>query len=1154
MFRRIIYLVTILITFPISGRGQAQNSPSLLPEAKKILAGIRLLSSDLSGVVLELDVPEYELVSEIHEAGHSQQILLDGASKTTEVGKPELPVYRALIGLPAGAQVNLQIVTDISENLSGQYNISPVPRADFIQFDAKTGEYVYERDTDSYSMDTLYPSVPVQIVEDAWLRDQRVVSIELYPFQYNPLRSSIHWHRQLIVQVQFMGDNSTQLPVYAGTNNIDAFDSVLQEFVINYDVARAWRVIPSTEIFHPEITEQTSNASDYDPVFLGPRYKVVVDYDGLYRLSYNELQLSQPLESNIINTFHMYNQGRDVAIYVDDDDGDGFFENADSIYFIGEQFRGDYMAQRYSAESTQWMTFTEQLTNGALVPWHPEFDHFMLEKYTDQNVYWLTVGGVGGPFMAEVNGDPSGSTDPIPATYKKTVHAEQENRHWETTFTSTDSWFWEYVTDFLTHTYTTTLTAVAPGDNYAVIRAEMASYTNDATHSPDHHTRFTINNLASPLDEALWDGKSRYRFESQIPQTDLIDGVNELKFVHINDAYSSPYTAFDFFEVDYARLFRAEQNKLRFVGETAGTWRYRAGGFTNSAITVYDVTDPLSPVYITNPSVIYSSGTYTVTFLATHEADERYFIAGGYETPNNLTYYQPPDFSSVIEGVDYLIISHSDFITTAQTLLDYRASQGLSTMIVDLDDLYSEFFDGIFHPLAIKYFLAYTFSHWQNPPTYVILIGDGTWNMKNNNPARYGFTTTYMPPNLSWVDPWLGETDSSNLLANVVGDDILPDVLISRMPVSSSTELNNIISKITSYEKSSPETWQRNMLFIADDTPDQAGDFVEQSETIINEFVRSGYSPLRIYLDDYKDYGLCGTQPFPLGPTCPAVNHAITETVSTTGTLFVNYTGHGGASYWTSDTILLYQRESPSISNDYDINDIATMQNGSMLPVVVSMTCWDGYWIYPIGVATQPSLSELWLNTGERGAVAIFSAGGLGVETGHLTLQEGFYESVFDNGNWNLGLATLAAKLKVYQSGGNFELINTYLTYGDPALHILSPYQVELTPETSEAMALPGTSVTYTFTVTNTGKITDTFALSLTDSAWPASLPTTIGPLPTGQSQSFDVIINIPANVGGGVMDTSTLVVTSLGDRSRTDMATLTTHVQILYLPLLQKE
>jgi uncharacterized membrane protein len=1150
MIRRTINLITILtllITFPLSYRGNAEGITSLSTEAVNIPAGIRLLHSDSSGVVMELNVPIYELVNEYHNEESVQKIILEDAGKTAEIGKPELPVYSALIGLPADAQITLQIVSAVSETPSGQYKIIPVPRAEFLQPEAKSGDYIYERDVTAYSEDSYYPSAPVKIADDAWLRDQRVVRIEFYPFQYNPMRGSLLWHRQLTIQVQFAGDTTARVPVDTGVIKDDAFGSILQELVLNYDVARAWRGVPWAEIYAPGLSAQDSAATVYEPVFLGSRYKIVVDHDGLYRLTYEALQQIHPLENDDPNTFHMYNQGRDVAIHVDDG-GDGVFNNNDSVYFFGEQFRGDYMAQRYSTESTQWMTFTQQLTDGSLVPWHPEFDHYILEKYTDQNVYWLTVGGTGGPRMAEFNGDPSGSTAPIPSTYQATIHAERELRHWESSFTTTDSWYWDYATDFTTHIYTTTLTGIAPGVFTATVRGEVMAYKYNTAYSPDHHTRFLLNNRIDPIDDAYWDGKSRYHFDVQVPQSDLVEGTNQLKFQNINDAYANPpYIAFDFFEIDYTRLYQAEQNKLIFPGDVAGTWRYQVGRFTTSELDVFDVTDPVSPIRIINPSVISAGGTYSATFLVTHDAGERYFVAGGYESPDILNYYQPPDFGSITLGVDYLFIAHSEFITATQTLANFWTSRGLTTMVVNVDDLYAEFNDGIFHSLAIKNFIAYAFAHWYNPPTYVLLIGDGTWDIKISNPALYGSNTIYMPPHLSWVDPWTAETDSPNLLATVVGDDILPDVLIGRLPVSSSTELSNIITKITTYMQSPREAWQRNLLFIADDTPDQAGDFVSQSESIINEFVRPGFDAVRIYLDDYKDNNRCGAQPFPYGPTCTPVNRAITETVSITGTAFVNYAGHGSVQYWTSDKILVYQEDNPAVPNDFALNDIASMSNGNMLPVVLSMTCWDGYWYYPAIFGKTPSLSEVWLNTGGRGAIAVFSSAGLGIEYGHLTLQEGFYQAVFDDGIWNLGLATLAGKLNLYRYGTSLDLINTYITFGDPALQILSPYQIGMSPDSREGTAAPGESVTYTFQVTNQGAISDTISLSIMNNNWPADFPLTIGPLPAGESQSFDVTVNIPADADGDATDTATFVVTSLGDRSQTDSASLITHSRPVY-------
>ena len=70
------------------------------------------------------------------------------------------------------------------------------------------------------------------------------------------------------------------------------------------------------------------------------------------------------------------------------------------------------------------------------------------------------------------------------------------------------------------------------------------------------------------------------------------------------------------------------------------------------------------------------------------------------------------------------------------------------------------------------------------------------------------------------------------------------------------------------------------------------------------------------------------------------------------------------------------------------------------------------------------------------GAVSTFSPTGLGVGLGHESLLIGFYDALFKSGVRELGGATLAAKLRLFQAGYSYDLINTYTIFGDPALRI----------------------------------------------------------------------------------------------------------------------
>ena len=135
------------------------------------------------------------------------------------------------------------------------------------------------------------------------------------------------------------------------------------------------------------------------------------------------------------------------------------------------------------------------------------------------------------------------------------------------------------------------------------------------------------------------------------------------------------------------------------------------------------------------PNVTASGGVYTASFEVSQTVPLTYVVAdrNAWQSPASITRYAPAvDLHDPANGADYIIITHHDFITGAQTLADDRAAQGLRTMVVDVDDVYDQFTDGIFNPIAIKAFLKYAYFNWQAPaPAYVLLVGDGHWNFKN---------------------------------------------------------------------------------------------------------------------------------------------------------------------------------------------------------------------------------------------------------------------------------------------------------------------------------------------------------------------------------------------------------------------------------------
>ena len=344
--------------------------------------------------------------------------------------------------------------------------------------------------------------------------------------------------------------------------------------------------------------------------------------------------------------------------------------------------------------------------------------------------------------------------------------------------------------------FSTILTDLSTDENSVIIRGEMVARADNIYNNPDHHTRLWINSQATPFDDMYWGGISRYRFEENIPRTQLVEGTNTLKLQMFLDAYAGQITDrlyFDWFEIEYSRRFQAQNDRISFSRSEANTtWQYQISGFTSPGAYVLDITAPTTPRWLVNQR--YVSGV--LSYEGRHPGAGSYLAAGtnSVQNPKSISYYQPPDLLSSSNNYDYLFITHSNFIAAAQQLANFRASQGFTTLIVDVNDLYNEFNFGIFHSIAIKNFLAYTFTNWAEPPFYVLLIGDGHWNFKGYE--RYNTPPIYMPPHLTWTDPIQGEVDSANLLAAVVGTDPLPDVLIGRMPVNNQRG-NAATAKIT---------------------------------------------------------------------------------------------------------------------------------------------------------------------------------------------------------------------------------------------------------------------------------------------------------------------------------------------------------------------
>ncbi len=758
-------------------------------------------------------------------------------------------------------------------------------------------------------------------------------------------------------------------------------------------------------VARPQINGQIDNQSENFSVLSMPvsagiqKVKVVTDHHGIYKVTAADLG-ALGLSGLNPASLGLTSQGLDVAFQIINDNGNSFFDGDEAIIFWGENFDGGYLASIYESENVNWFTFSRQKPDGSYEIWKPAFNDIMLEKYTDKNVYWLSWDADPGIRMQTISGAPQAE---IPEEYfRKTTRAE-ENIVWRTfPFTSEETWFWERIQgdSQISKIYPIFLDFPYYSGNRAVLRGSILAAKTFESVSPDHHVEVFINNQSATYGDFSWDGKSRLNFEFSFPLFYLLNGNNQIK-VDILPTASIPQVDLfiDWFEIEYDREYRANEHELFIETDVGTTKDFLARDFLDSDLLVFDLQNKQGPLILTDWLIQPGSNgqLFDIKFSGN---SGKYFVVEAKElrSPREISLYTSPNYLKA-EPIDYVFITSPELLTATSQLAAYRQQSGFQTTVVNFLDLVNDFNYGIYHPIAIKNYFRYLLANQGQLPTYALLIGDGHWNFLDS--PNYSNMPIHIPPNLSWVDPWQGEVDSANLLATIVGEDPVADLVIARLPVNTENEILAYITKLKTFNSSKPSAWHNTHLFIADN-PDEAGNFYNYSNKIIDSYVipKPGMSAVRIFLEN--------------NPT--ETNQKIVEFINNSGSQIINYIGHGRINGWTAESI-------------FQNSDIERLSNSTVFPVIISMTCLDGYWIHP----NQPSLIEEIIRS-EHGAVAAYSPTGLGVSTGHDIMHQAFYDALLNDRVGTLGLAVEAAKLALYNANSDYDLLHTYTIFGDPAI------------------------------------------------------------------------------------------------------------------------
>jgi hypothetical protein len=501
-----------------------------------------------------------------------------------------------------------------------------------------------------------------------------------------------------------------------------------------------------------------------------------------------------------------------------------------------------------------------------------------------------------------------------------------------------------------------------------------------------HRVNVELN--GTRLGEVSFAGQAEVVGRFSLSQAVLKEGPNTVKLTQLGA--ESDVSLVDYIRITYPRTYTAENNALRF--SLSSKQQATIDGFSSSAIRVLDITDP-NEIRQVSARVQQQGEGYSVTVSAPKPGGRTLWALADDQAAQvaGITSNRPSNLRDPEHTADFVIISHRDFLESVKRLQSLRESQGLSVAVVDVEDVYDEFGYGHKSPQAVRDFLGFTRTNWRTAPRFALFVGDASLDPKNYlGRGDYDFVPTRM------VDTQLMETASDEWLADF-DENGLAEMALGRLPVRTAVEASRIIDKIVDYE-SAPRN--RNILLVSD--LNDGIDFQSERDEV-RSLVPGDVNVSLI------DRGALGTT---------TAKSQLIESLNR-GLGIVSYFGHGSIDQWRGDLLTSA--------------DAGALANGEMRPVVLSITCLNGYFQDPV----LESLAESLMKSEQGGAVAVWASSGMCDSGPQALVDQEMFRVIFAGGESSAGALTLGeAIMRAKKSTSDGDVRLTYILFGDPTSRI----------------------------------------------------------------------------------------------------------------------
>ena len=754
------------------------------------------------------------------------------------------------------------------------------------------------------------------------------------------------------------------------------------------------------------ISNQIVVAQQNSVLFAGDFYKISVENDGVYKLTFSDFQQLNINNSSInISSIKIYGNGcgmlpnlnsdfrysdlQENAIYIFDENNNGVFNTEDYLLFFGQS-------------PNEWKF--DSIQNNFYYSEH---------LYSDKNYYFVTIDESSPGKRIEEKQTLVNFSKTITSFNDFQVHELNS----ENLIQSGREWYGERFGVVDKYSFGFNFSNLLTNYPISIKTSTAARSLNQSYFNIKANNNFVSNvnigkivyNYGTPYAKT---GESSAQFTSNTDQINI-----DIEF---NYTENNAIGWLNYLQLNARRALKINNNNLHFRDIEFMNFD-EVGKFiiTNATNTtqVWDVSDILNvkklPTNFSGNEISFLDSLLNLkTYYAFNNVFQKAELIGKIENQNLH------NFGSEIE---YVIITHPNFLSAANRLSElHEVKDNLKSRVVTLQQIYNEFSSGKQDVSAIRDFLRMLYKRPNSKFKYALLFGDGSYDNKNRIPNNTNYIPTFQSENST--DPILSfvTDDYYALLDDSDGDFVndLIDIGVGRLPVKNLSEANDMVNKIEGYYSNDAlGDWRNSIAFVADDGDQKDGNmFMTQANNHAN-YIDTNFQNIninKIFLDSYLQESTPG------GPRSPEAQNAINRVIDN-GAFLVNYTGHGGPLGWSQERIL-------------EVDQIKSLDNKNKLPLFMTATCKFSCFDDPAKV----SAGEYLLLNNNGGAIALLTTTRLVYAFPNYSLNTNFIDVLFEKYNGEFPkLGDIYKQTKVLSGSGS----NTrnFILLGDPAISLSYP-------------------------------------------------------------------------------------------------------------------